>query len=1246
MEYVGTGSLDGEISRLRAENRALSEDLAQCQADKEFVWSLWKRLQVASPDITQAIGIVVQREKEKAEIKDRKVLSILSVKDDKIDELQKVIATQSAEVSGILSKKMELSENVGSILAENEELKKRLDQLQLKVDEFEKRTQELGEKEELSLRISKMSIDMESIKRDKTDLVAIKDSQKERIKRLEDELHEARDEYNKIAAENTHLRQNIQGQERIIKDMQLDFDHKDRELESIRKEMAETWDNHRQLTEHAGQQAHLIQQLRSLQTDTQKMLKNQEDAFSMESSSIYGLYSELKNKYASQLAVDRELKSQSIEFRKTIQKQEGIITDLQRKLDDSHNRSVSTQASLEDKEVQAYEPERQIEYRLRSMQTEIESLKDRLRHKESSPLRGADPPCLLASPLPSPRHSSTPGRSGTQHRRTPSSEPRRESRPRTKSCSPERTGDNNAYQRRMKHTERRLADCEAVLRLKCNELDEIRSAHDRRLERLKALQTNYRLCKKQLKTLEEELNGPVRKKKKPKRVTDPKALQKEDSDAVWNELAYFKTEHKNLVVERMNLQEELDTFKVQVAQDAATIHELRTCLEQEKEELAFLLEQQRSASPEPDAEVMLEAAQAEVSSAREAASSKQRQIDDLRTRLEKSEVEKNKALKERDGLYEEKRAIRGEINSLRQEVADRRMDITDLKRDLLRAQRELRKKKKKEKVKPPVAKQYQKVLNRSIQTMSHMFEDFDKDGWEEISETSFNDDTGLTDITATTDSLGTRIVRRARENSPDRDRQKEAEADHIKRFVKHNDSPVRGTIIRRDVALSPITVPGVRLHSEPHAAPHVVSKKSAPSPSSRQLSSLRQRITSLQKEVNVLREAKNTALKRESELRRNFDVVQSDLQLANQRLASSRSTSQRLNTEVDRLKAAKEDLETQIDTATVDTSGSNFCTEQEYHSLQSRLKNSTSELSKQLSQIKELKEENASHSEKVKTLQTKVSHVERDLSQKRTLVEDLRYRLKVAQENAKTDTEVMSEAEEKIKQLADTNSRYKTQMDSNKQRIAAVAREKHENEDKVIKLSQELDKKTKLVTDLQKKNRELDSALSQLEKTAENQLVRLAEQSELAMETAQTQLKISTAKLQEYNKFVKLLAHAVINSLQQARSLTRQHEKKKKEASQPKQHLVPSMEKAQRVAADILHLNQSDLDDIMSVTDSPRVKDPDEDLKDSESKKDRKWQKKWEKVLSTKNEFGMPLVELFMDKLEERCQLAASLSTL
>ena len=31
------------------------------QADKDFVWSLWKRLQVANPDVTQAVAIITQR---------------------------------------------------------------------------------------------------------------------------------------------------------------------------------------------------------------------------------------------------------------------------------------------------------------------------------------------------------------------------------------------------------------------------------------------------------------------------------------------------------------------------------------------------------------------------------------------------------------------------------------------------------------------------------------------------------------------------------------------------------------------------------------------------------------------------------------------------------------------------------------------------------------------------------------------------------------------------------------------------------------------------------------------------------------------------------------------------------------------------------------------------------------------------------------------------------------------------------
>ena len=47
--------------RLKRDNAILHEELAQCKADKEFVWSLWKRLQAANPDVSQAIGITLQQ---------------------------------------------------------------------------------------------------------------------------------------------------------------------------------------------------------------------------------------------------------------------------------------------------------------------------------------------------------------------------------------------------------------------------------------------------------------------------------------------------------------------------------------------------------------------------------------------------------------------------------------------------------------------------------------------------------------------------------------------------------------------------------------------------------------------------------------------------------------------------------------------------------------------------------------------------------------------------------------------------------------------------------------------------------------------------------------------------------------------------------------------------------------------------------------------------------------------------------
>ena len=96
------------------------------------------------------------------------------------------------------------------------------------------------------------------------------------------------------------------------------------------------------------------------------------------------------------------------------------------------------------------------------------------------------------------------------------------------------------------------------------------------------LQTNYRAVKEQLKQWEE--GSGMMEIRKVKRA-DPQQLQHEDSDAVWNELAYFKRENQELMIQKMNLQEELDKLKVHMSVDKTTIQELNTFTAERREEV-------------------------------------------------------------------------------------------------------------------------------------------------------------------------------------------------------------------------------------------------------------------------------------------------------------------------------------------------------------------------------------------------------------------------------------------------------------------------------------------------------------------------------------------------------------------------------------------------------------------------------------------------------------------------------------
>lgn len=108
----------------------LEEELSNAQADKEFVWSLWRQLQSSNPDLTSAIGAVVQREKEKYDIKERQAFECLKAKNEEIERLKFSMLTQQTELS-------QLNEKLKSNDLKHMDTEKELDYLRMNTKTYE-----------------------------------------------------------------------------------------------------------------------------------------------------------------------------------------------------------------------------------------------------------------------------------------------------------------------------------------------------------------------------------------------------------------------------------------------------------------------------------------------------------------------------------------------------------------------------------------------------------------------------------------------------------------------------------------------------------------------------------------------------------------------------------------------------------------------------------------------------------------------------------------------------------------------------------------------------------------------------------------------------------------------------------------------------------------------------------------------------------------------------------------------------
>nr|XP_030696524.1 centlein isoform X7 [Globicephala melas] len=1244
---------------LEEELSSVKEELALCQADKEFVWSLWKRLQVTNPDLTQAISLVVEREKQKSEAKDRKVLEILQVKDAKIEELEQDTkeCVQNKEeqnrlvIKNLKEKNEKLSTHCADLLNDLEKLRK----------------------QEAHWRKEKYSIDA-------------------KIKAFEDNLIEARKEIEVSQSKYNAL--SLQ-----LNNKQTELIQKDMDITLVRKELQELQNLYKQNSAHTAQQAELIQQLQLLNMDTQKVLRNQEDVHTAESISYQKLYNELHIWFETTKSSEAMLRQsvvnlqdklfqkerENAKLKEKLQESQGALYPLPQECDSDHSEQVSQQPSLSSLETLMVSQKSEIEY----LQEKLKIANEKLSENRSTN-KGSSEKSILTS-------------TERKHKEPPVK--------RSRSLSPKSPFLDSEELKKLRNAERKIENLEKVLQLKSQENDELRDAHEKHKERLQMLQTNYRAVKEQLKQWEE--GSGMMEIRKIKRA-DPQKLRQEDSDAVWNELAYFKRENQELMIQKMNLQEELDKLKVHMSVDKATIQELNTFMAERREEELFRYGEDdgvKKSTPEKNRKEMSEQTLQKVIELEKRLKSFEKrsrklkegnkklikendflkslvkqQQEDAKTREKEVEqlqkgskdVEKDKAelqvkLSELEIEVTSLRRQVAEANELRNENEELMNSVEKLQRSADKAKSEMATtevrsgsrqsdcKATTTKVKFKAAKKkrtvgrYHTVLNHSIKVMSNVFENLSKDDWEDVCESSDSE-------AQTVQNLGKIIVETSQKISPTEDRgdQKESQTEdsqmqgkEIVQIHPNVDGKTPKNYFHKNAKKPTFQKKNSNIQKSSHTTgPTRVNRENwkniTAQKSSNSIILLRERIVSLQQQNSVLLNAKKAAELSIKEYKEVNEKLLHQQQVSDQRFQTSRQTIKKLNSDLAELRKEKEDLLKKLEPSSEITSlaeevaqvtvpriqvtslGPSRSMDLEMKQLQCKLKNATNELTKQSSNLKSLKFELLAKEEHIKEMHEKMSRMERDITMKRHLIEDLKFRQKVNLESNESINGMLETLEKKVKTLTEECSNKKVSIDSLKQRLSVAVKEKSQYEQMYQRTKEELEKKDLKLTFLISKINETESAMAEIETAASKHLQGLAMQSEQALEGAQKKLLLANEKVEEFTIFVKALVRELQNDVHSIRRQIRELKKVQKNRDACK----TSTHKAQTLAASILNISRSDLEEILDTEDEEEI-----ERTKIDAENDKEWLLYIQKLLEGQLPLATYLLEAVLEKINEKKKL-------
>ncbi|XP_019956912.2 centlein isoform X1 [Paralichthys olivaceus] len=1289
---------DSRALVLEEQVKSLSEELKQCQADKEFVWSLWKRLQVANPDLTQAVSMVVEREKHKAEIKDRKVLEIFQIKDYKIQELEQKAAGQQQEINNLVQRRTTVNEDSASLKKELTALREQLvdkDQ-ELKEMKMESRRKEEEErqvvkaleeeKEGLTSRCAALQADLEEKERQADTQQDNRDAAQARVKELEVELHNTWKELSSFQSHGTSLADQVSTKEREVA-------VKEEQLIQLRREFAEVQTLYRQSTKHAAEQSHLIKQLEGLNLDTQRVLRNQEEAHTADTTSYQRLYKELSQCYQALVSSEAKLRQSHQELGSQLAHKDQHILQLQAQLQQQEQEQILLQQQQQQLQAQQTitnsSTNRQTNFKA-VVSEQAHAVAQRRSPSDQSFNRGAD---------------SRP-EDKTLQRRSTSSVRRHQGTPvqRSRSLSPASSVD--LVSGRRGRAEQRIQDLEELLQLKMEENEELRRAHDKRRERLCLIQANYKSIRDQLKEMEKSHGLPGGRVQR----AEPWQLRQENSDAVWNELTYLKNLTRKLSTEKAGLEEQMDMLRVQAAMDRATVKELHLCLANEHQELLHKVveeHQVKSSTPKKPSvsserleqsfkkieqlEWKMKSLDKETERLREEKEQLleankdlalnchkfQASLDHLRTQeAVREEAAQAQALAQGEQHCNKIMAVEARLAASQKEATKLRHQLLKLRQELgiLRAARDFYRNhaagpvraggiasniSSKVKFKttrlrgPPHQRSHRAVSPNQAISWQGRSPSPTKDEWEDM---SVDSDSGEEYLDSLDSVPSGKAPRRQHAN------RKSYRCSLISKAPEADSHRKQRNVPAQDDKQHEPWERGTRGEKRRWRRKRMLRTQCCSS------SALQQRVESLQRHIDILQGARKDAVLSAKELRRANEKIMAQLNSLTEKLCSRKQLTQKLTSDLAGVEQQKKVLEMELEQwrliafpqqtpppppAPVNTECScqgrtipspanpaPQALEAEVKQLQAKLKSASAEVTRQVSANKALRGQLQEKEDKLRQLQDKASHTERDVNMKRQLVEDLKTRLKFLQEMEKSYRGQVEELEKKVKTLSEEATNRKALIESLKRRLTVATTEKNQHEATGTKLKEELEKKEQRIHALQARLGASEQTLAALEQTAAEQMEGLTQKSSHALDRLQRQLGLVYSQLEQLHSFIKALASEILLDVQEVKQqLMKRRRLRQANTVAVKGGLsAKSMIKAKSIAASILNMSENDLADIMDTDQGTEAR--------SESPTDREWLDQLNHILQQKIPSAGQLIEAVRVKMKERKVLTEELATL